>query len=155
MKEYIHRFRNALVQVVDSHSYKYYMLPRWNELNSFPYGSCDIANNMLAKYLSEKGYEPKIIWCLNNHENYPDVKSHVWIQIGDEFIDITANQFPDYVRSRVYIVKRHSPEMLNEIYDHCKQQGFHNFREREIDLTSATSSAADLYSKVANLADAL
>ncbi|WP_043597091.1 hypothetical protein [Aeromonas diversa] len=155
MKEYIHKFRNALLQVVDYQSHKYFMLPRWGELNSFPFGSCDIANNMLAAYLREKGFEPKIIWCLNNHESYPDVKSHVWIQVENEFIDITANQFTNYVNSRIYIVQRHSPEMLNEIYDHCKPQGIHYFKERDIDLTSATSSAGALYREVANIANSI
>ena len=155
MKAYIHKFRNALVKVIDTESYKYCHLDRWEELNSFPFGSCDIANNMLAEYLNQKGFEPKIVWCNNNHEDYPKVKSHVWIDVEDKFVDITINQFPDYVNDRVHIAPKNDPNMLNKIYKHSKRQGEHHFCLREIDLLTSTSSSSALFKEIVKIADAL
>lgn len=155
MKVHIHKFRNALVKVIDTESHKYCHLPRWEELNSFPFGSCDVANNMLAAYLRQKGFEPKIVWCDNNHDDYPNIKSHVWIDVEDKFVDITINQFPDYTHKRVHIASKNDPNMLNEIYKHSKEQGHHHFRLRDIDLSASTSSSSALFKEVVKIADAL
>ncbi|EIA1553226.1 hypothetical protein K6801_004429, partial [Salmonella enterica subsp. diarizonae] len=53
IKKLIHAFRNALVMAADTHSHACFDMPRWDELNTFPHGSCDLASNFLAKYLGE------------------------------------------------------------------------------------------------------
>lgn len=154
LKEYVHRFRNALVRAAEIESYRLYKLGRWNELNSFPFGSCDIASNFLAMYLKEKGIESKVIWCRNELEQYEAVKSHVWLEVEDKFIDITISQFPEYDKSRINICKKNSPTMLMTIYKHCKDLGHHNFQERVIQLDSASEKGKLLYEEIKKLADA-
>ncbi len=155
LKEYIHRFRNALVRASELESYRLHNLGRWNELNSFPFGSCDIANNFLAEYLKEKGYDPKVIWCKNELEVYSAVKSHVWLEIDDTFIDLTVSQFPEYINDRIHICKKNSPTMLMEIYKHCRELGRHNYQEREIQINSATECGRKLYEEIKKMADTM
>ncbi|MBN0986228.1 hypothetical protein [Amphritea pacifica] len=154
LKEYVHRFRNALVKASELESHRLCTLGRWNELNSFPFGSCDIASNFLAMYLKEKGFESKIIWCKNELEQYSSVKSHVWLEVDDTFIDITISQFNEYNNNRIHISKKNSPTMLMEIYKDCKKLGHHNYQEREIQLSSASESGHCLYEEIKKLADA-
>lgn len=154
LNEYVHRFRNALVKASELDSYRLCTLGRWNELNSFPFGSCDIASNFLGMYLKEKGIESTVIWCRNELVQYEDVKSHVWLEVEDTFIDITISQFPEHDKSRIHICKKNSPTMLMTIYKHCKGLGSQNFQERSIDLSSASEDGKPLYEEIKKLADA-
>lgn len=154
LKEYVHKFRNALVKAAELESYRLHKLGRWSELNSFPFGSCDIASNFLAMYLKEKGIESKVIWCRNELEQYSSVKSHVWLEVDDTFIDITISQFSKYDNNRIHICKKNSPTMLVEIYKHCQDLGHHNYQEREIQLNSASEIGQPLYEEIKKLADA-
>lgn len=155
LNEYVHRFRNALVKAAELESHRLFKLPRWNELNSFPYGSCDLASNFLAMYLKEKGINSKVIWCDNGLDKYSLVKSHVWLEVGDEFVDITISQFPDYAIDRVHITNKNSPTMLTEIYKDCCRLGHQNYQERDIQLDSASEKGAELYKEIKRMADAL
>lgn len=150
MEEYVHRFRNALVKAAELESFRLHKFERWNELNSFPFGSCDLASNFLAMYLKDKGIESKVIWCRNDLEKYKSVKSHVWLEVGDVFVDITISQFPDYNHDRIHISQKNSPTMLSEIYNHCSSLGHHHYQEREIQI----ERGYELYIEVKNMADA-
>lgn len=154
MIEYIHRFRNALVKEAELESYRLHQLGRWDELNSFPYGSCELASNFLAMYLKEKGIQSKVIWCCNELDQYSAVKNHVWLEVDDKFVDITISQFPTYENSRIYICEKDSPAMLVKIYKHCRDIGYHTFQERDIQLNSATENGQDLYDEIKKMADA-
>ncbi|WP_197068577.1 hypothetical protein [Photobacterium gaetbulicola] len=150
MKYHIHTFRNALATIIETQSYRYCELPRWQELNAFPYGSCDLANNMLAMYLREHGYNPKMIWCRNDLADYPEILSHVWVEVDNKFVDITINQFPRLIRERVHIANKYEVGILNEIYFHCREKG--QFEEREVDLRNHAGCGDAIYQAVAALA---
>ena len=148
LKEYVHRFRNALVKAADTESHKLFRLDRWEDLNSFPSGSCDIASNFLSEYLREKGIHSTIIWCKNDLAQYPIIKSHVWLEVGDLFVDITACQFP-YINKRIYIQKKDPSLMLMEIYEDCISKGPQYYEERSIDLGSGQA----LYCAIKKIAE--
>ncbi|MGR5140058.1 hypothetical protein ACQKPX_00095 [Photobacterium sp. DNB23_23_1] len=150
MQYHVHTFRNALVTIIETQSYRYCDLPRWQELNAFPFGSCDLANNMLAMYLREQGYNPKVIWCRNNLSDYPEILSHVWLEVDNKFVDITINQFPRLIRERVHIVNKYDIGILNEIYFHCRSSG--QFEEREVDLRNNAGCGDAIYQAVSKLA---
>ena len=150
MQYHIHTFRNALITLIETQSHRYCHLPRWQELNAFPFGSCDLANNMLAMYLREQGYHPKVIWCRNSLADYPEILSHVWLEVDDKFVDITINQFPRIIRERVHIVNKYDIGILNEIYFHCRENG--QFEEREVDLRNHAGCGDEIYQAVSKQA---
>ncbi|WP_444941079.1 hypothetical protein ACJJI3_00190 [Microbulbifer sp. ZKSA004] len=153
LEEYVHRFRNALVKASEIESYRLYELERWEELNSFPFGACDLASNFLAMYLKEKGIQAKVIWCSNELEKYSGINFHVWLEVDDKFIDITISQFPEYSQDRVYICRKKYPSILSDIYNHCRDLGHHNFQEREIQLETSSGGGGKLYEEIRNMAD--
>jgi len=154
VRKYVHKFRNALVRAAELESHRLYSFGRWNELNSFPYGSCDIASNFLSAYLKQKGIESKVIWCKNELSKYRDIKSHVWLEIYDHFIDITISQFPKYCLDRIYICEKASPSILSEIYRSCYKLGGHNYQEREIEINTRIESGYQLFQEIVKMADA-
>jgi len=85
---------------------------------------------------------------------YLGVKSHVWLEVDDTFIDITISQFPEYHHDRIHISKKNSPTMLMEIYRHCNELGHHNYEERGIQLSSASEGGQQLYEEIKKMADA-
>ncbi|WP_001031031.1 hypothetical protein, partial [Escherichia albertii] len=97
IKKLIHAFRNALVMAADTHSHACFDMPRWSELNTFPHGSCGLASNFLAEYLSEHGYESTVIFLKidNDPEINKHIHAHVFLQVGEHYVDITRNQFED------------------------------------------------------------
>lgn len=163
---YVHVFRNALTAIIDTQSHRLCHEPRWPELNAFPLGSCDLANNMLALYLREQGYNPKIIWCRNDLADYPEILSHVWVEVDDKFVDITISQFPRLIRERVHIVNKFDPGILNDIYFHCRGRNQtasgseypsqqqpqttrrRQFEERDVDLRNALGNGEAIYQAV-------
>lgn len=63
IKRRIHAFRNALVLATDTRSHECFRMGRWQELNEFPHGCCDLASNFLAQYLKDSApaLEPTIV----------------------------------------------------------------------------------------------
>lgn len=61
-------------------------------LANFPREKCNIACRLLARYVLE---HTKIGPCAEVYGKRPDGKvgGHVWLQIGDVILDITADQF--------------------------------------------------------------
>ncbi|EFA8253131.1 hypothetical protein C1052_004863 [Escherichia coli O157] len=154
IKKLIHAFRNALVMAADTHSHACFDMPRWDELNTFPHGSCDLASNFLAKYLGEHGYESTVI-CLNI-DNDPEINEHihghVFLQIGEHYVDITRNQFED---SNARIVIEKNNDSLAKLIKAAKNKGTSYYEERNINLANFVESGADLYYYVKKLANKL
>ncbi|ENG5919956.1 TPA: hypothetical protein ACQVHG_000024 [Serratia marcescens] len=158
IKRYIHAFRNALELGANSRSHECFHMGRWNkELNSFPYGCCDLASNFLAKYLKEcdKSLEPKIIvmdasQTFREQEN-SSICGHVMVQLDDFKIDITLNQFKEY--SERVIISNHCGILSNLVRNIERYGG--KVIERDIDIDSASEDGSDLYQWVKKTADQL
>ena len=61
----------------------------------FPRGCCRETATMLAKYLTEQGYEG--IQCVRGETYYNGkLSTHVWLKLNDWIIDITADQFGEH-----------------------------------------------------------
>lgn len=107
----IHAFRNALVLAADTRSNKCFRMDRWQELNAFPHGCCDLASNFLAQYLhdGDPSLKPVIIHMETTEdfrEEYRStIKSHVIVEVTGWFVDLTLNQFAEY-QDRVVIDDR-------------------------------------------------
>lgn len=107
----IHAFRNALVLAADTRSNECFRMGRWQELNAFPHGCCDLASNFLAQYLqdSDPSLKPVIIH-METTKDFRDeyrstIKSHVIVEVTGWFVDLTLNQFTEY-QDRVMIDDR-------------------------------------------------
>lgn len=67
-----------------------------NVLKSFPLGCCELASQMLVRYLKDQDDKlfPYVIamkWTEN--EKY---RGHVFVALDGEYIDLTLDQFPEY-----------------------------------------------------------
>ncbi|EAO5055869.1 hypothetical protein FZH48_26015 [Salmonella enterica] len=107
----IHAFRNSLVLAADTRSNECFRMGRWQELNAFPHGSCDLASNFLAQYLQDgdPSLKPVIIHMETTEdfrkEYRSTIKSHVIVEVTGWFVDLTLNQFAEY-QDRVVIDDR-------------------------------------------------
>lgn len=107
----IHAFRNALALAADTRSNECFRMGRWQELNAFPHGSCDLASNFLAQYLhdGDPSLKPVIIHMETTEdfrkEYRSTIKSHVIVEVTGWFVDLTLNQFAEY-QDRVVIDDR-------------------------------------------------
>ncbi|EAN2294117.1 hypothetical protein LJ649_003377 [Salmonella enterica] len=107
----IHAFRNALVLAADTRSNECFRMGRWQELNAFPHGCCDLASNFLAQYLQDSDplLKPVIIHLQTTAEFRDEFKSsiesHVITEVTGWFVDLTLNQFAEY-QDRVVIDDR-------------------------------------------------
>lgn len=106
----IHAFRNALVLAADIRSNECFWMDRWQELNEFPHGCCDLASNFLAQYLqdSDPTLNPVIVH-MQTTQSFQDkeissIEYHVIVELEGWLIDLTLNQFAEY-RRRVVIEK--------------------------------------------------
>lgn len=153
IKTIIHAFRNALVMASDTHSHACFFMPRWHkELNGFPSGSCDLASNFLAKYLTEHGYPAWIIRFSCSPEINKYIKTHVVVKYDDYYIDLTRNQFADY-NSRVLIEDKYGS--IATLLRDVKKEEFLTFKEEDFCIDNATDSGEQLYCYVKQLADGL
>lgn len=98
----IHAFRNALVLAADTRSNECFRMGRWQELNAFPHGCCDLASNFLAQYLQDGDPTLKpVIIHMETTEDFrkeyrSTIKSHVIVEVTGWFVDLTLNQFAEY-----------------------------------------------------------
>ncbi|MBW7681302.1 hypothetical protein N4Q63_18950 [Leclercia adecarboxylata] len=98
----IKAFRRALELSAGERADECRNFSRWEmELKNFPHGSCDLASNTLAKYLTDtEGGHPCIIFMEGNagfHEaENSTVHGHVIVLLDGEYIDLTLDQFPEY-----------------------------------------------------------
>lgn len=78
----IHAFRNALVLAADTRSNECFRMGRWQELNAFPHGCCD-----LAQYLQDGDPTLKpVIIHMETTEDFrkeyrSTIKSHVIVEV--------------------------------------------------------------------------
>ena len=152
LKKLIHAFRNSLVMTADTHSHACFNMPRWSELNNFPHGCCDLASNFLAKYLSEHGYDSKVIFFRCNEQVNKHIKAHVILQVGEYYVDLTRNQFED---SNARITIENKSGQLAGIIRKLQKEGYHSYQEREINLNTTTSLGLHLYNYVRDIAKKL
>ncbi|POU03926.1 hypothetical protein C3369_00740 [Escherichia sp. ESNIH1] len=154
----IHAFRNALVLAADTRSNECFHMPRWRtEMNSFPYGCCDLASNFLAQYLrdSDPDLEPVIVHMQTTEDFRKKFKStiysHVIVKLSSWYIDLTLNQFEEY-RGRVEIGERTGTlgSLLIKIQSH---EG--TVTERDIKLHTRNEDGYNLYKWLRDTADSL
>lgn len=111
IRRHIHAFRNALVLAADTRSNECFRMGRWQELNAFPHGCCDLASNFLAQYLQDGDPSLKpVIIHMQTTEDFRDeyksaIESHVIVEVTGWFVDLTLNQFAEY-QNRVVIDDR-------------------------------------------------
>jgi len=61
-----------------------------DRFNEFPHGACGDASMLLGTYLRRSS-----VFSLNYFSGERDGHSHGWLQRGELFVDITADQFKD------------------------------------------------------------
>lgn len=112
--------------------------PRWKEeLRNFPHGSCDLASNTLAQYLTDtEGCHPCIIFMEGNagfHEaENSTVHGHVIVLLDGEYTDLTLDQFdeyPDYISSEPVESGGQLGKLLRNIMKHDD-----TVKTRQVDL---------------------
>lgn len=60
----------------------------------FPRGCCEVASNLLAQYLLEKGIYTKSVHGEYDYDDWENKFPHTWLETdGGVIIDITADQF--------------------------------------------------------------
>jgi|GEM_PF-2284380 len=86
-------FRKAIEEL------KYQGLLGNSPLSDFPHGCCGYVSELLAMYLYEKGYFSKYIVGSKQVDNINP--TYVWLETKGFVVDITADQFPEIVKSVV------------------------------------------------------
>jgi len=155
IRKLIHAFRNAMVMAADTQSHECFQFHRWSELNSFPYGCCDLASNFLATFLNDKGHRAEIIWLNNslNEKEFSDMQSHVFVRLNGWHIDLTLCQFDNF-NCRIRIEDSRTGT-LGGLIRRNKEEDKTRTAVRDVNLDDACGSGLNLYRYVSNLADAL
>ncbi len=88
-------FRQHLVEIIQNSTVGI-------DLQNFPGGACETTSILLGHYLLSKGYETTVVYASRYERDYAYLddeieteKGHVWLNINDNIIDITADQFED------------------------------------------------------------
>lgn len=69
----------------------------------FPHASCDDASLLLAAYLTDHGV-PGAVRVHGEHGGLQEeLRSHVWLLVGDNIVDITASQFNGYDQPEILV----------------------------------------------------
>ncbi|EEJ1195873.1 hypothetical protein [Citrobacter meridianamericanus] len=153
----IHAFRNALVLAADTRSNECFRMGRWQELNTFPHGCCDLASNFLAQYLldSDPLLKPVIIHLQTTAEFRDEFKSsiesHVITKVHGCFVDLTLNPFDEY-KARVVIDDRTGilGTLRREILGYDGKE-----KVLSIQLDTTTEDGSELYDWLRTTADSL
>ncbi|MBK4114548.1 hypothetical protein JHD93_20610 [Cronobacter sakazakii] len=128
-------------------------LGRWGkDLHHFPRGSCDMASNCLAQYLTDKTCgHPFIISMDGSGLENSTVHGHVIVMLDGEYIDLTLDQFeeyPDYILSEPVESQRVIGTLLRRIGE---IEG--TIETRPIKLSSYNECGEDMYAWLRNKAD--
>ena len=145
----VHKFRNALSYLVEFESFKIIELGgfAWAGLNSFPHGSCFLSSSLLGMYLKQQGAENvKLISANVDVEESPDIKSHAWLEVDGEYVDITGSQFSNITNSRISVQSKHSSEWIFSYAQIAKKHG--TYREQEPDYDGNLSLYNLILSKI-------
>ncbi|EOC1568732.1 hypothetical protein ACI1AR_004182 [Cronobacter dublinensis] len=128
-------------------------LGRWKtELHNFPHGSCDMASNCLAQYLTDKKCGHPCIIYMNGRvlEDSP-VHAHVIVMLDGVYIDLTLDQFdgyPDYIVSEPIETQGVIGTLLQRI---GKVEG--SIETRPIKLSAFKDRGDDMYAWLRDKAD--
>jgi hypothetical protein len=100
--ELVTTFRSA-IERLGQHSFNHTSLA----VTKFPGGCCDDASILLARYLEENGYESVNLIHGSNGGEDNELNSHDWLMVGDNIVDITADQFDwkGYINPPIIIEK--------------------------------------------------
>ncbi|EBC4651136.1 hypothetical protein C2O16_23190 [Salmonella enterica] len=153
----IHAFRNALMLAADTRSNECFRMGRWQELNAFPHGCCDLASNFLAQYLQDSDplLKPVIIHLQTTtefrNEFKSSIESHVITEVHGWFVDLTLNQFDEY-KARVVIDDRTGilGSLRRKILGYDGKE-----KELSIQLDTTTEDGGELYGWLRATADSL
>lgn len=86
IKKEAHRFRRAIDEAV-------YDCKFVDTMRYFPRGCCELASDLFAYYLQQKGIESKVICGQLREQDEEQTCNHVWVDVDDLVVDLTANQF--------------------------------------------------------------
>ncbi|WP_181016565.1 hypothetical protein [Escherichia sp. ESNIH1] len=149
----VRAFRKALELAAGERSEECSHLGRWKtDLHNFPRGSCDMASNCLAQYLTEKkcGY-PFIIFMNGRRLEKSTVQGHVIVMLDGEYIDLTLDQFEEYP-DYIMVEPMESGGVVGTLLRRIAEiEG--TIETRPIKLTSYTTSGNDMYAWLRDTAD--
>lgn len=78
---------------------------------SFPRGCCELASELLQRFLADHGISSVLVYGDCWDERYSCTQSHVWLELDDKtVVDITGDQF-----------KNRSDSLENDIRVYCDQ----------------------------------
>lgn len=153
----IHAFRNALVLAADTRSHECFRMGRWQELNEFPHGCCDLASNFLAQYLqdSDPALQPVVLLMQTTADfreaEKSTIESHVIVELDGWYIDLTLNQFAEH-KARVLIEQRTGTlgSLMRKLKAHDG-----SVTQKDISLNTFDEDGSGLYEWLRNTADRL
>lgn len=93
-----------------------------SDYECFPKGCCDMASSLLHIILEREGYSNAHIIIKENIDSY----SHVWIEIDEFIIDLTAHQFKSIHTPYILIEKNNYP-LTNKF----NRSRIHNFSYKD------------------------
>ncbi|MEN8412319.1 hypothetical protein ABFP33_20415 [Acinetobacter bereziniae] len=116
-------FRGAIILMRDKYNISSYMFP------SFPDGKCEYTSYLFKKYLDKFGVVAEC-WGGSN----PALSlSHVWLQIGEICVDLTASQFVDFNFPEVLVVKKQDLYPLRKYLSNIKiRESFFDIAESDV-----------------------
>lgn len=71
--------------------------------NNFPHASCDDASQLLAAYLTDRGFSGALRISGESGGREGELFSHAWLMLDGKHIDITGSQFEDYDQPDIVI----------------------------------------------------
>lgn len=149
----VRAFRKALELAAGERSGECSHLGRWKtDLHNFPRGSCDMASNCLAQYLTDKKCGHPIIIFMNGSglEN-STVQGHVIVMLDGEYIDLTLDQFEEYP-DHIMVEPMESGGVIGTLLRRiAKNEG--TIETRPIKLASFTQFGDDMYAWLRDTAD--
>jgi len=95
--------------------------------SKFPDACCDDASMLLAAYLVDNGFAEVDIIRGDNGGNEKELPSHVWLQVGDIQVDITADQFNQFGYRNSALICEENNIFLNSFS--AQNAGCADFRE--------------------------
>ena len=130
MKNEVRKFRQALDQI------------DWSTMpcqyREFPTGTCGDISDILAEHLYSLGYEGIEYVC-----GMLDETSHAWLEIGENAIDITADQFDSVTESVLFQLPGIWHSRIEE--QERRKAGYNQFQASEIfDLMMVHNKVNDI-----------
>lgn len=122
LTQVVSNFRSALKKTVDDgFHFQVSISPR------FPCASCGASSLLLASYLEDQGFSGALRIHGEFGGDYQELRTHVWLQLGETLIDITGSQFVGYNQPEILIAENSDFLEKFEIND---KVGIADFRVR-------------------------